>query len=70
MPDLAQIGALLHQFREPLAGRIGGAVIDIDDLVGPSAVERGGDFRDQRRHIAGLVAHGNNDGNGHFCRVG
>ena len=70
MPDLAQIAALLHQGREPLGGRIGRAVIDVDDFIGPAAVERGGDFRDQRRYVPGFVAHGNNDGNRHFCRVG
>ena len=36
---------------EPLGGRIGRAVIDVDDLVAPAAVERGRDLGDQRRHI-------------------
>ena len=64
-----RFAARLHQGGEPLGGRIGGAVIDIDDLIGPSAVERRGDFGDQRRDVSGFVAHGNNDRNGHFCLV-
>ena len=60
-----RLRALLHEGCKPLGGRIRGAVIDVDDFIGPSAVERGGDFGDQRRYILGFVAHGNNDGNGH-----
>ena len=63
--DLAQIAALLHLGRKPLGGRIRRAVIDVDDFIGPSAIERGGDFGDQRADVLGLVAHGDDDGNGH-----
>ena len=35
-----RLTVLLHQRRQPLGGRIGRAVIDVDDFVGPAAVER------------------------------
>ena len=44
MPELPQLRVLLHQRRQPLGGRVRRAVIDIDDLVGPAAVERGRRF--------------------------
>ena len=58
----AQPGMLRHQPRELGLGRVGRAVIDVDDLERPLAIERGGDFRDQRRDIAGLVADRHHDG--------
>src|SRR5216684_5115975 len=61
--DLPQIFTLLHDRGNPLGGRIGRAVIDVDDFVLPSTVERRRDFGDQRAHVFGLVAHGHNDGN-------
>ena len=70
MPELAQIAALLHERREPLGGGVGRAVIDVDDLISPAAIERGRDLGNQRRDIVGLVAHGHNDGNGHRSLVG
>ena len=56
--------------REMVGGGVGRAVIDIDDLIDPSAIERRGDFRNQRRDVVGFVAHGNNDGNGHGLGIG
>jgi hypothetical protein len=67
---LAQIAARFHDGREPVGGGIRRAVIDIDDFIGPSAVERGRDFRDQRCNIVGLVAHGNNDRDSNGLSVG
>src|SRR4051812_22026134 len=62
MIDAAQICALLHDLGETLRRGVGRAVIDVDDFVSPAAVERGRDFADQRRHVAGLVTHGHDDG--------
>ena len=62
--DCRKLSMLLHHRREPLGGRIGRAVIDIDDFMDPAALERGDDFRDQRRDIVRFVAYRNNDGNG------
>ena len=70
MPKLPEIWALRHDRSKPFGRRIRRAVIDVDDLIGPAAVERAGDFRDQRRDIVRLVAHGHNDGNGHGGLVG
>src|ERR1700761_7309981 len=64
MAKLAQIGARFHQCRQPVAGSVRRAVIDVDDFVGPAAVERGRDFRDQGRYVLSLVAHRHNDRNG------
>src|SRR5262249_8709702 len=61
--ELAQIASLLHRLRDALRGGIGRAVIDVDDLVIPAAIERGADLLDQRRDVVGLIAHGDNDGN-------
>src|ERR1700687_294363 len=69
MTNRARFSALLHDGCEPLGGGVGRAVIDIDDFISPSAVEGSGDLVDQRRHIPGLVAHGNNDGNGDLSCV-
>src|SRR6266702_8935913 len=63
MAKLPQMVPLRHDRREPVAGRIRRAVVDIDDLVGPAAIERGGDLLDQGRDVVGFVAHGNDDGN-------
>src|SRR5215208_333009 len=64
MAQLPQLRMTLHQLQQPLTGRVRRAVIDVDDLVGPAAVERAGNFLDQRRDIVGLVTHGHDDGNG------
>ncbi len=63
MIDPAQICTLLHDLGETFRRCVGRAVIDVDDFVAPAAIERGGDLGDQRRHVAGLVAHGHDDGN-------
>jgi hypothetical protein len=61
--DLPQIFTLLHDRGNPLGGRIGRAVIDVDDFILPSTVERRGDLGDQRTDVLGFVAYGHNDGN-------
>ena len=61
MPDLPQISALLHNRGKPFGGCIGRAVIDVNDFIGPSAVEGGCDFSDQRTYVFSFVAHGDND---------
>src|SRR3954449_12484099 len=63
MAQLAQIVPLLHDRAEPFAGRVRRTVIDVDDLIGPAAVERRADLLDQRHDVVGFVAHGNDDGN-------
>src|SRR3954462_10241570 len=63
MAQLAPIGPLLHDRAALFAGRIGRHVIDVDDLIGPAAVERRADLLDQRHNVIGFVAHGNDDGN-------
>src|ERR1700730_680161 len=66
MAKLAQIAPLLHHTRKALGGRIRRAIIDVDDLIGPAAVERDRDFPDQWRDVVSLVAHGDDNGNGDF----
>ena len=62
---------LLHQrSQRRFCGRIRRAVINVDDLVGPPAVERADDFRNQRRDVLRFVAHRHNDGNGDRICVG
>ena len=68
--SLPELTVLLHQLRQPFGGRIRRAVIDIDDFVGPAAVERADDFRNQRRDVLRFVAHRHNDGNGDRICVG
>jgi hypothetical protein len=68
--ELPKVRPLLHDRGKPLGGGVGRAVIDIDDLIGPAAVERGGDLRNQRRDVVGFVAYGHNDGDGHRISVG
>src|SRR3954451_14935057 len=63
MAKLPEIVPLLHDRREPLACRIGRAIVDVDDLIGPAAIQRSRDLGDQRRDVVGFVAHGNDDGN-------
>src|SRR6478735_6716635 len=63
MAQLAQIVPLLHDRAKPFAGRVRRTVIDVDDLIGPAAVERRADLLDQRHDVVGFVAHGNDDGN-------
>ena len=70
MPELPELTVLLHQRSQPLGGRVRRAVIDVDDLVGPAAIERTDDFRNQRRNVVGLVAHRHYDGNGNRTSVG
>ena len=65
MAEHTQIWPAPHGGGKTLGGRVRRTVIDIDDLIGPAAVERGGDFLDQRDDIFGLVADGNDNGN---CR--
>ena len=62
--DLAQTRTLRHQPPQFGLGAVGRAVIDVNDLERPLAVERGGDFGDQRRDITGLVADRHDDGDG------
>ena len=59
----AQPGVLRHQPLELGLGAVGRAVVDIDHLEAPLALERGRDLGHQRRDIAGLVAHRHHDGN-------
>src|SRR6476619_4088022 len=63
MAKLPEIVPLLHDRAEPFAGRVRRAVVDVDDFIGPEAVERRADLLDQRRDVVGFVAHGNDDGN-------
>ena len=63
MTELAQIGALFHDGGQTLGGRIRRAVVDIDDLIGEAAVERGRNLRDQRNDVLRFVPDGNDDGN-------
>ncbi len=62
VPHAAQPGILRHQPLELGLGAVARAVIDVDDLEPPLAVERGGDLGHQGRDIAGLVAHRHHDG--------
>ena len=70
MFQLPKLIVLLYQISQPFGGRIRRAVIDIDDLVDPAAVERVNDFRNQRRDVLRFVAHRHNDGNGDSTSVG
>ncbi len=58
-----------HQARQLGLRAVGRAVIDIDDLERPLALQRGGDFGDQRRDIAGLIADRHDDGHGWIIAV-
>src|ERR1700722_10753043 len=64
MAHLAQIGAAFHGRGKPLRRCVRRTVVDVDDFVIPAAIERRSDLGDHRSDIFGLVAHGNNDGNG------
>ncbi len=63
--DLPQPRMLRHQAAQFLLGGVARAVIDIDDLE-RAALQRGGDLGDQRRDIAGLVAHRHDHG---YCGI-
>ena len=62
VPDLPQPRMLRHQAAQFVGGGVLRAVIDINDLEG-AALQGGGDLGDQRRDIAGLVAHRHDHGN-------
>ncbi len=42
-------------------GAVGAAIIDVDDLVGGDAIQRGADLGDQRRDVLGFVLDGDDD---------
>ncbi len=69
MAYLPQIWPLLHGSNKPLFSRVRRTVVDVNDFIDPSTIEGGGNLGDQRRYILGLVAHGNNDGNGRLSCV-
>src|SRR5947208_1196817 len=58
-------GHPLLQIADLSRSRIAAAVIDIDDLVIEEIIERGSDFGDERRDIAGLVLDRDDDRNFH-----
>jgi len=65
MTQLAQVVTLLHDLGQTLRRRIRGAVVHIDDFIGPTALQRGGDLSDQRPDILRFVA--NDDGDCDLC---
>ncbi len=71
MPKRAQPRVLRLQRTELGLGAVGRSVVDVNDLVRPASVERSGDLRHQRRHVAGFVAHRHDDADGGIgCRFG
>ena len=61
MADQPQPGEAAGEAGDLGGGRVGAAVVDIDDLIVERAIQRGADLGDERRDILGLVAHGNDD---------
>ena len=59
---LPQVLALLHDGRDALGGGISRAIIDIDDFVDPTTIERRCDLLDQGRDVLRFIADGNDNG--------
>src|SRR5712691_2532014 len=64
MLDMAQPRTARHQQRQLDFGAIGRAVVDVDDLERQALAERHSDLGNQRRNVAALVPHRDDDGNG------
>ena len=58
MPQQSQMGQFCAQTQNLGGGAVAAAVVDINDLVGRQPSHRRGNFRDERRDVASLVATG------------
>src|SRR5262249_18849446 len=63
MLDLSQPRTARHQFGQFGFRAIGRAIVDEDNLECDIPVERRRDLVDERRDVAGFIAHRNDDGN-------
>jgi hypothetical protein len=65
----AQPGMQAHQPFQFGIGAVGGSVVDVNHLERPVALKRLGDFADQQRDVAGLVAYRHHNGHGRIVRI-